>query len=49
MQKCYADEDLKISKEKFEEPVNLSIELDCDKYKNPENGEEVIEEVDFNQ
>ena len=52
MQKCYADEDLKISKEKFDEPADLSIELDCDKYKNPENGdngEEVVEEVDFNQ
>ena len=52
MQKCYADEDLNISKEKFDEPANLTIELDCAKYKNPENGEngeEETEEVDFNQ
>ncbi|NNC69806.1 MAG: penicillin-binding protein, partial [Flavobacteriaceae bacterium] len=52
MQKCYADEDLNISKEKFDEPANLTIELDCEKFKNPEkgeNGEEVVEEVDFNQ
>lgn len=52
MQKCYADEDLNISKEKFEKPANLTIELDCEKYKNAENdenGEEDVKEVDFNQ
>ena len=51
MQKCYANEDLKISKAAFEKPSNLPIELDCDKYKTPdtEGDEEVIEDVDFNQ
>ncbi|MDJ0645390.1 MAG: transglycosylase domain-containing protein [Flavobacteriaceae bacterium] len=52
MKKCYANEDLKISEDEFEKPSNLTIELDCEKYKNPENGEdgeELVEEVDFNQ
>ncbi len=31
MQKCYANEELNISKEEFEKPDNLSIELDCNK------------------
>ena len=29
MQKCYADEDLKISKENFEKPEKLTIKIDC--------------------
>ena len=38
MQKSYADEDLDISKEDFEKPEDLSIELDCDKIsENPED------------
>ena len=53
MQKCYADPELNISKEKFEEPENLRIELDCDKFKNQQEGQEgdpeEEEEVDFNQ
>ncbi len=32
MKSCYADETLKVSKEEFEKPDNLSIELDCDIY-----------------
>jgi len=32
MKACYADEDLDVSKEPFEKPENLSIELDCEKY-----------------
>ncbi len=39
MKKCYADKTLNISDKPFEKPSNLKIELDCDKYKNPENGE----------
>ena len=31
MNKCYKDEELSISKEDFDEPESLSIELDCSK------------------
>ncbi|TBM99353.1 penicillin-binding protein [Hyunsoonleella flava] len=31
MKSCYADEELNISKEEFEEPKNLSITVDCSK------------------
>ena len=33
MKACYADETLGVSKEPFEKPDNLSIELDCEKHK----------------
>jgi penicillin-binding protein 1A len=33
MKACYADETLSVSKEPFEKPDNLSIELDCEKHK----------------
>ena len=33
MKACYADKTLNISKEDFERPNNLSIEVDCDKFK----------------
>ncbi len=39
MKKCYADKTLNISDKPFDKPSNLKIELDCGKYKNPENGE----------
>jgi penicillin-binding protein 1A len=39
MQKCYADKTLKISKEEFEKPENLSISINC-KEKSEEEGEE---------
>jgi penicillin-binding protein 1A len=32
MRSCYEDEDLKISKEEFKKPEELSIEVDCSKY-----------------
>ena len=32
MKSCYEDEALKVSKEAFERPKNLSIEVDCSKY-----------------
>jgi penicillin-binding protein 1A len=31
MNKCYEDEELQVSKEDFDEPEILSIELDCSK------------------
>lgn len=39
MKKCYADKELGISDKAFEKPDNITIEFDCDKYKNPENGD----------
>ena len=45
MKKCYEDEELGVSKEDFEEPENLTIELDCSKVK-PEKSES--EENDIN-
>ncbi len=38
MKKCYADTSLKISKKPFTKPANLSIELDCEKYKKEHEG-----------
>ncbi len=38
MKKCYEDEELGVSKEDFEEPENLTIELDCSKVQ-PEKSE----------
>jgi penicillin-binding protein 1A len=45
MKKCYEDEELGVSKEDFEEPENLTIELDCSKVQ-PEKSE--TEENDIN-
>lgn len=36
-QKLYADENLKVSKEDFERPENLSIDIDCNTDENEEN------------
>ncbi len=48
MKDVYADEDLKISKEGFERPDNLSIEIDCSNYgKSQESQSEVPDELDF--
>jgi penicillin-binding protein 1A len=33
MKSCYTDEELNISKSNFEKPANLSIEVDCSKWK----------------
>jgi penicillin-binding protein 1A len=33
MKKCYADETLNVSSERFKKPRNLSIETNCDEYK----------------
>lgn len=39
MRSCYEDEDLEISKDNFERPEDLSIEVDCSKY-NAEGNDE---------
>jgi penicillin-binding protein 1A len=41
MKDCYADKDLDISDGKFDEPKDLSIEVDCDKYEETTNNTEV--------
>jgi penicillin-binding protein 1A len=51
MKRNYADPDLEISKEPFEVPDNLTIDLDCSKEKEVEEGDEdskpnLIEEID---
>ncbi|MFT5861468.1 MAG: penicillin-binding protein 1A [Flavobacteriales bacterium] len=47
MRDCYANEDLKISKGEFEEPEDLSIEIDCDKYNGSGVSDEIPDEIDF--
>jgi len=37
MKKCYADKELQISDGPFDEPENLNIELDCEKFKKGED------------
>jgi penicillin-binding protein 1A len=47
MKSCYGDEDLDISKEEFEKPANLSIEVDCSKWKgNDGEGKDPKDELD---
>ncbi len=49
MKKCYANEDLKISKKSFSKPANMKIELDCEKYQqnSVENDSTVVDDADF--
>ena len=51
MKKCYANKDLEISDKAFEKPANLKVELDCDKYKEAQTGEDGVtpddEEINF--
>ncbi len=48
MQKCYANEELNISKEEFEKPDDLSIELDCNKEeKEGEKTPDPTDEIEF--
>ncbi|MUP45182.1 penicillin-binding protein [Gramella sp. BOM4] len=48
MKDVYADEDLNVSKEPFERPENLSIEVNCEKYKaNGDTDNSVPDELDF--
>jgi len=50
MKSCYADEMLNVSKEEFEKPDNLSIELDCEVYQGTQKKnkrEDDNPEIDF--
>ena len=53
MRSCYENEELEISKESFERPSNLSIEVDCLKFNkeqkedNPQNNIEEQPDIDF--
>lgn len=48
MKDVYADEDLKVSKEAFERPENLSIEVNCENYgAAQETDDSVPDELDF--
>ncbi|MCT8339407.1 transglycosylase domain-containing protein [Flavobacteriaceae bacterium TK19130] len=48
MKKCYADEELNVSKEEFKRPKKISIITDCSEYKPENTGEEEIpDEFDF--
>lgn len=47
MKDVYANEDLDISKGEFEKPEDLSIEIDCEKYKGTGVDEEIPDEIDF--
>ncbi|MEL6811629.1 MAG: penicillin-binding transpeptidase domain-containing protein, partial [Bacteroidota bacterium] len=38
MKKCYEDETLNVSTDNFRKPGKISIETDCEKYKNENNG-----------
>jgi penicillin-binding protein 1A len=46
-QKCYADLSLNVSKEDFEKPENLTIELDCSKAEDSEENptDDPVEEI----
>ena len=46
MQKCYADKTLNISKQDFEKPENLSINIDCDD-KSDKKDENLDDDTDF--
>ncbi len=53
MKSCYADEKLNISKDDFEEPLNLSINVDCSKVSekviidDDSGGDDVPDDLDF--
>lgn len=47
MKDIYADESLDVSKEKFERPDNLSIQVDCDEFSEDETAEEKEETTEF--
>lgn len=52
MKKCYADKSLNISSSEFEKPENLSIAVDCEKYKSQNQSgvdpDEDLDEFDLN-
>ena len=53
MRACYEDESLNISKEDFEKPIDLSIEVDCSKYNSGDENtdsdtdDNQLDEIDF--
>ncbi|MDT0642122.1 transglycosylase domain-containing protein [Zunongwangia sp. F363] len=48
MKKVYANDELKVSKEEFERPENLSIEVNCAEYGKTENTDTTVpDELDF--
>lgn len=47
MKDVYKDKDLNVSDRSFEKPEDLSIEVDCDKYKGSGVSEELPDELDF--
>lgn len=50
MKSCYANEDLGISTGNFKKPANLSIETDCEKWKEEQQGndeDDIPDEFDF--
>ena len=49
MQRNYADEELNISKEEFEKPENLMINVDCDQEKNENDKEKDEKKIDLNE
>src|SRR5690606_29518784 len=48
MRKCYADEELEVSKGEFQEPDDLTIRVDCNKADPEEEDIEEFEEEDYN-
>ena len=48
-EKNYADEELNISKEAFEVPENLTINVDCDQEKDSETEGDDPEKPDLNE
>jgi penicillin-binding protein 1A len=47
MKKCYEDETLGVSKEEFKKPKELSIETDCEKWKEVNSGGKIPDELDL--
>ena len=47
MQKCYADKDLKISKEDFEKPEKLTISINCTEEVKQEENIIIPSDTDF--
>ena len=45
MKSCYADEELEVSKEEFEAPLELTINVDCSSVENKQSKEDVLEDV----
>ena len=49
MKRNYADEDLGISKEAFEKPENLTINVDCDQETDEDDKEKDQKKPDLNE